>query len=372
MSSPDRNRRSEYMQWAKMCSQARFNLAASGLTNVSMAEFSLDMHDLDITGPGGYGYAPLRKRIAEHTGATEECVVTANGCSMADHLALAALLDPGDEVLIERPAYGLLLDVAHYLGARVKRFERKFDNGFAIDPGEMEKALTRQTRLIVLSNLHNPTGAFIPAETFRAVGEIALRTGAQVLVDEAYLEMLFDPSVASSFWAGRLLPERSGNPFVATSSLTKAYGLSGLRCGWILAPPELARRIWLMNDLFGVNAPHLAERASVRAFDQLERFRARARTLLDANRVLLDQFLDSRGDLECFRPPGGTVVFPRLVQGDTEMFVKLLREKYETTVVPGRFFEMPQHFRVGIGGDTGDVRGGLERLSAALDRFGRR
>jgi aspartate/methionine/tyrosine aminotransferase len=116
-------------------------------------------------------------------------------------------------------------------------------------------------------------------------------------------------------------------------------------------------------------AAHPAERMSVMAFDHLERFRGRARALLTANRALMDSFLDSRADLECFRPIAGTVVFPRLVHGDPEAFFRLLREKYETTVVPGKFFEMPQHFRIGMGGDTDSLRGGLERLSAALDDF---
>ena len=127
--------------------------------------------------------------------------------------------------------------------------------------------------------------------------------------------------------------------------------------------------MWLLNDLYGAVAAHAAERMSVIAFDHLTQFRERARTLLTANRVVIDAFLDSRRDLECFRPPAGTVFFPRLTDGDPEVFFKLLRGKYETTVVPGAFFEMPQHFRIGIGGDTAALRAGLERLSAALDDF---
>src|SRR5260370_42338912 len=107
---------------------------------------------------------------------------------------------------------------------------------------------------------------------------------------------------------------------------------------------------------------------SVMALDHLEQFRERARALLAANRALLDAFLDSRRDLECFRPPAGTVVFPRLPHGrDPEAFFKLLSDKYETPVVPGSFFEMPRHFRIGNGCDTATLRAGLERLSAALD-----
>jgi aspartate/methionine/tyrosine aminotransferase len=372
MSGSERAKRSDYMEWSKTGSQARFNLATSGLTSVPIAEFPLRPEELEVTGPGGYGYEPLQQRLAQHTGAPEECIVAATGTSMANHLAMAAVLDPGDEVLIEQPAYGLLLDVANYLGTRIKRSPRKFEAGFAVEPAEIESALTARTRLIVLSNLHNPSGVLIPAETLRAVGEMAQRARAHVLVDEVYLEMLFEGGAPFCFPIGQRLASTDDNPFIVTSSLTKAYGLSGLRCGWVLASPDLARRMWALNDLFGSDAAHAAERLSVIAFDHLPRFRERARTLLTANRALLEAFLDSRGDLEYFRPPAGTVVFPRLRHGDTDAFLKLLRDKYETTVVPGRFFEMPEHFRLGIGGKTADLRAGLERLSAALDEFHRR
>jgi hypothetical protein len=198
---------------------------------------------------------------------------------------------------------------------------------------------------------------------------MARRVGARVMVDEVYLEMLFDSPAPSCFVIGQSLAPAGDNPFIVTSSLTKVFGLSGLRCGWVLAAPALAKRMWLLNDLYGAVAAHPAERMSVMAFDHLEKFRERARTLLAINRRLLDAFLDSRPDLECFRPPAGTVVFPRLAHGDTETFFNLLREKYETTVVPGRFFEMPQHFRIGIGGETDSLRAGLDRLGAALDEF---
>ena len=239
---PNESKRSRYMEWAKTRSTARFNLATSGLTSVPMTEFPLQVADLEVTG-GGYGYPPLLERIARHTGAPVECIVTTEGTSMANHLALAALLEPGDEVVIEEPTYGLLLDVAHYLGAGVKRIARRFEINFDIPLPEIERAITPATRLVVLTNLQNPTGALLPLETLRAIGAMAERVGARVLVDEVYLEMLFDSAPPSAF--------SLGDTFVVTSSLTKAYGLSGLRCGWILAAA-------------GVGAPHLAAERSLR------------------------------------------------------------------------------------------------------------
>ena len=359
-------KRSDYMEWAKTCSQARFNLATSGLTSVRFADFPVQLDQLEITTADGYGYKPLLESLARHTGAPQECIVTAAGTSMANHLAMAALLEPGDEVLLEQPTYGLLLDVANYLRANVKRFPRRFDNGFDVDPVDLENVITKKTRLVILTNLHNPSGALVSTEAVREIGELALKSDARVLIDEVYLEMIFDGEAPFCFPIGEQLAR---NPFIVTGSLTKAYGLSGLRCGWIIAPPELARRMWLLNDLFASSPAHAAERMSVMAFDHLEEFRKRARARLKTNRALLDEFLDSRDDLECVRPPAGTVVFPKLKHGDAEVFFKLLRDKFETTVVPGRFFEMPQHFRLGIGSETAELRSGLERLSAALDEF---
>ena len=369
MSDSARTKRSVYMEWAKTRSHGRFNLATSGVMGVPLAEFPLDMEQFEVTAPGGYGYAPLQERLAQHNGVPEECVVAATGTSMANHIAMAAVLDPGDEVLIEQPVYGPILEVAEYLQARVKRLSRRFETGFALDPAEIEKAMTSATRLIVLSNLHNPSGALAPEPVLRAIGELARRSGVHVLVDEVYLDMLFDKRAPSSFAIGQSIAPGDGNPFIVTSSLTKVYGLSGLRCGWVVASPELAKRMWLLNDLYGAVAAHPAERMSVMAFDHLEQFRARARALLTTNRAIMDAFLDSRSDLECFRPPAGTVVFPRLTKGDPETFFQLLREKYETTVVPGKFFEMPRHFRIGMGGDAIGLRAGLERLSTALDEL---
>jgi hypothetical protein len=162
-----------------------------------------------------------------------------------------------------------------------------------------------------------------------------------------------------------------GPAFVATSSLTKVYGLSGLRCGWIACEPGLAHRIWRLNDLFGNVPAHPAERLSVVAMERLPRLLARARALLTANRALLDRFLESRGDLDTLPTAFGTTVCPAPRNGDADRLCAILRERYATTVVPGRFFELPGHIRIGIGGDTEPLAHGLERLGAALDDLAR-
>ncbi len=367
MTSPSRVRGSEYMLWAKTRSQARFNLATSGVRPFLLRDLGISLDDFELAGPSWYGYAPLQAALAKKAGVAEEAVVASIGTSQANHLVMSALLEPGDEIALERPVYDLIENLALHLGAEIRGFERRAEEGFRLDPDAVRRAVTPRTRLIVLTNLHNPTGAYAGEEELRAVGAIAREVGARVLVDEVYLEMLWvegarrEEAPRSAFHLG---PE-----FVSASSLTKAYGLNGLRCGWILAEPELARRLWRLNDLFCVIPAHAAERLSLLCLERLDRIADRAQLQLATNRLVLDDFLDTRDDLDVFRPGAGTVVFPRWRGGNVEPLSALLRDKHETTVVPGRFFGLADHFRIGIGGETPELMAGLERLGTALDEL---
>ncbi len=352
---------SPYMEFSNLRTSAKFNLASSGVMNCSLRELGLgadDLAALDIHGPSIYGYAPLLEAIAKMKAVTPDSVVTAAGTSMANHLAMAALFAPGDEVLIEEPTYELILSAALYLGAKVRRFQRRFEDNYAVDPAEVAAQITPQTRLVILTNLHNPSSALACAESLRAVGEIAAQIGARVLVDEVYLEALHHPPVPSSIHLG---PQ-----FIVTGSLTKAYGLGGLRCGWILAEPALAERIWRLNDLFSGTPMHLAERLNVLAIARLDALSRRADALIDANRLALTATLGGHPAIELRIPPVGTTAFPRLRRGDATSFCEFLRERYETTVVPGSYFERADHFRIGLTGDPEMTREGLVRIAAAL------
>ncbi len=356
---------SPYMEFSKLHAAARYNLATSGVMKCSLAELgigSADLVALEIEGPGGYGYSPLLAAIGRIKAVAPECVVQAAGTSMANHLAMSALFAPGDEVLIEEPTYGLLLDTALYLGAKVRRFERRFERHYALDPEAVERQLTPRTRLIVLSNMHNPSSALASEKSLRDVGEMAVRVGARVLVDEVYLEALQHPAVPSAVHLG---PQ-----FVATGSLTKGYGLGGLRCGWILAEQALAERMWKLDDLFSATPVHVADALSVWAMARLDALRERAQALMSANRAALVEVLGGHPAIELFVPPVGTTAFPRLRRGDAAHFCSLLRERYETSVVPGSYFERPAHFRIGLAGDPVLTRQGLVRLAEALDDVG--
>jgi aspartate/methionine/tyrosine aminotransferase len=350
------------MEWAKLHSSAKFNLATSGMLSFPLAELGVTLDQLEINGPSIYGYEPLLQAIARRYRVPQECVVSAVGTSLANYLALAATTEPGDEILVEQPTYELILSTAHYLGLEIRRFPRRAENNFSIDPADVERNLTPRTRVIALCNLHNPSGALAPDSTLREIGNLARRSGAYVIVDEVYREMLFESAPQSSFLID---PER----FIVTNSLTKAYGLSGLRCGWVLAAPELARRMFRINDLHGATFAHPAELLSVIAFQKLAQIAAHMKSILDTNRKLLQDFLRSRNDLDYFWPEYGTIVFPRLKSGSVEELCQLLRKEFETSIVPGSFFENPQRFRVGVGTPTESVKEALRQFSRGLDRY---
>ena len=349
-----RTMRSDYMHWAKFKPPVRYPLTGSEVPHFRMDSLPVTIADLDLDGASHPRYPPLREAIAGRYGVPVDQVVAADGTSMANFLAMAALISPGDEVLIENPTYELLLGAASFLGAEIKRFERKPADAFRLDPATVEEAMSDRTRLVVITNLHNPSGALASEDELRSIGQL----GARILVDEVYL----DSAVPAPSSAVHLGPE-----FVCTNSLTKVYGLSGLRCGWIVAEPELTERMWRLNDLFGVNQAHPAERLACIAFERIDEVIGGNPDLLARNRHRWNAFAESRDDLDCIPANHGITAFPRWRGGDTHRLDALLRERYDTSVVPGRWFEMPDHFRVGFGVPLDDFEEALGRLGAALD-----
>jgi aspartate/methionine/tyrosine aminotransferase len=197
-----------------------------------------------------------------------------------------------------------------------------------------------------------------PEPVLREIGDIARSIGALLLVDEVYLDAVYDDTPRTSFHLG---PE-----FVVTSSLTKVYGVSGLRCGWILAQPDLAWKMRYLNDLYSATPVHPGELLSVAAFQHLHLLRERARRIVEADRRLLRDFLKQHSAISTVETNWGTTAFPRLVIGNTDTFLERLRSEFDTSAVPGRFFEMPDHFRIGVGVNSEMFAEGLTRISRAL------
>jgi aspartate/methionine/tyrosine aminotransferase len=357
----------EYIRWAKALPPARINLARSGIEPCPPSLLKLQPADQVTTLPVHDGYAPLVGAIARRYRVGREHVFTVSGgTSFANFLAAGAALHGaprGSEIVVEQPAYEPLLRVPEAFGYRVRRFERRFEDGFRIDPDRFAAMVTARTRLAIISNLHNPSGIGIDLKTIRSMARRLAQVGAYLLVDEVYLECLWGRQTESCVHAG--------SNVITTNSLTKAYGLDGLRAGWILGPRGIIARAARMQDLMANNGVAPGERLTLAAFRNLPAIRRRAQRFLGPNLETVRAFLARETRLRAHVPDGGNIVFARLPRGvDGDELADRLRRRHSTLVVPGRFFEMPRFIRFSFGIRANRLARGLGNISRALDELG--
>jgi aspartate/methionine/tyrosine aminotransferase len=349
-----------YMEWAKTKPQAKINLSQSGVADLSLNDLDLVRADLDINGYQPYGYPPLIEAVASAYGVDEKNVLPTLGASQAIFFSCAAVIEPGDDVLVEKPAYDQLLAVPRFFKANIKRFERGFKDGYAVDLDHFRSVLTPRTKLVILTDLHNPSGVQLSAAAVKDLALAAGEEGAMVLVDEIYLE--FIKRHQTSF--------HSADNMIVASSLTKAYGLGGLRCGWILAPTFLTEKMRRFLDHDNVEGVFIGEQISAKVFSQLDCLRAKTAPVIEKNLSLLRDFMGGENKLRWVEPDGGIACFPRIeARLDGGQLSRLLLEKYETLVVPGHFFEEPKHFRLGYGVPTPVLEQGLRNIRSVLKDF---
>jgi aspartate/methionine/tyrosine aminotransferase len=310
-----------------------------------------------------YGWIPLIETIAGRYRVDPDCVLTTLGTSQGIFLACAALLENGDPVYIEKPAYEHLRDVPRALGAAIHRFDRPFDRGYKIDPDAVAAGFPAEAKLVILTNLHNPSGVRLAPDEVAALASIAGRRGAYVLIDEVYLEFEAGPGPHTAFGAA--------DNILVISSLTKVFGLSGFRCGWIMAPKGLIPAIKRVMDHLYVEHVFPAEQLAARAFPLLDGIKEKTRIWRESGRAAVRGFVESEPRLTWVEPDEGIVAFPR-VDADRrdaaggDRLARVLRESFETSVVAGRFFEDSRHFRIGFGVPAETLGLGLRNIRAAL------
>ncbi|MBP8273859.1 MAG: pyridoxal phosphate-dependent aminotransferase [Acidobacteria bacterium] len=353
-----------YMYWAKTRPTTTFDLAASNMLACAMDDLPGAREAIELTATNDEGYAPLAEAIASHYGVTPDRVVHAIGCSGANFLLMAAHVRAGDHVLMERPGYDPMAGACRLLGATVNHFDRRADNGFAVDVEAMRRAMTAATRLVIITSPHNPSGATLDRDTLVALDAFSADTGVTVLIDEAYLDIT------------RLLqrdPERFPRAasisarLVSTSSLTKSYGLNGLRCGWAVVPVGMADRLRRVRDVVDGVGSAPVDRLSTFAFSLLPALAERARLHVRQNLSTMRAFLDAHPQLRPLVPLDATITFPR-VEGlvDASDFAARAARDFDVTVIPGRFFSSPAHVRLSLAGSAANLSGGLAQLAAAM------
>ncbi len=225
-----------------------FDLSESGVQPISLRdlrEMGLDMNELETT-PLGYsqtnGTIQLRRALCEHyPGATIDHVQVTNGTSEANYLACLTLLREGDEVVVQAPNYMQVFGIPPALGATVKSFPLRADRSWEPDWDEFERALSSKTRIIYVSNPNNPTGSILSSGAMERLVEAAESVDAYLVSDEVYQGAEFDGRLTPSFWG-------MSDRVIVTSGLSKAFGIPGIRIGWIVAPPKIVAECWAQHD----------------------------------------------------------------------------------------------------------------------------
>lgn len=348
----------EYMRWAKVdAGRGEIRLTSSGLSDLTLADLQLSGTDLSLTPDGYYPPPKLTEAYARHYGVPPECVFATASCSYANAMALVSTVEAGDDVLVETPCYSVLEHLVRFAGGNVVALPRRHEHGYRLTPDDLATAWTPRTRLVVLTNLHNPTGVRLSAAELDALAEFAAARGAVSFVDEVFLD--FAPDARTSF--------RPNDQRIVTTSVTKAYGLGGIRIGAVFADPERVERVVRLNDLFVVNPPWPSTPIALRLFERHAAARSRIDAIAAANRPLLRAFFDEHPELDVVWPEHGIVCFPRFAdRRDASPFCERLLAQYGVNVVPGRFFGAPEHVRLGFGVATDVLREGLTRIGRAL------
>ena len=343
------------------------NLSESGVHPTTVRELVDDpavIEDLlttEIGYPQANGILELRERIAAlYPGAGPDHVLVTVGCAEANYNAIHTLLSPGDEAVVMLPNYMQIWGAAHNLGVQVKAFHLEEELGWAADLDELNDAVTDHTKLIAVCNPNNPTGYILTEAEMEAIAASAERVGAWLLADEVYsgAERLTDIQTPS-FW-GRT--ER----VLATGSLSKAYGLPGLRIGWVVGPPDIVDAIWARHEYTAISTTMLANRLAAIALSPPVRPRIlkRTREYIRRGFPILEAWLDAHeGTFTVIPPQAAAIAFVRyhLDINSTKLVQRLMSEK-SVFIVPGDHFGMDRYLRISYGLPPDHLRAGLDRI----------
>ena len=356
--------------------QVDFNLSESGVHPLQLGELVDDAAARDallaeaLRYTQSNGTIPLRDAIAAlYPGATRDHVQVTNGGSEANYITTWSLVEPGDEVVMMVPNYMQTWGLARAFGATVREWPLHTNRVWSVDAEGLARVTTPRTKMIVICNPNNPTGARFDAADLDRIVAVAARHGSWLLADEIYRGAELDGRETPTIW-GRY--DRA----IVTSGLSKAYGLPGLRIGWIVGPPALVASAWSYHDYTTIAPGALSDALARHALEPARRARilARTRGILNRNFPIIAEWLDARGDLFAYTPPdAGAIVYTRYQHpiNSTELVTRLRQDK-SVLIVPGDHFGMDHYLRLGFGDDAQHLQAGLTRFGEAIADFGLR
>ncbi|HEY9480314.1 MAG TPA: aminotransferase class I/II-fold pyridoxal phosphate-dependent enzyme [Gemmatimonadaceae bacterium] len=350
-----------------------YDMSESGIRAVTLREMmglGFDLEEMLDT-PLGYsqsnGTIALRERLAAlYPGATVDHIEVTNGTSEANYLLALSQLRSGDRFALEAPNYMQLWGVPRSVGAEVNTFHLRPRDGvtWEIDWDEFDRAVRPGTKLVYITNPNNPTGSVLTREGMRRIVDRCEEVGAYLIADEVYQGAELAGPVTPSFWG-------MSDRVIVTSGLSKAYGIPGVRIGWIVAPPEIAAHCWTQHDYVTIGPNKLSDALARVAVEPRvrEHLYGRTRAILNENEPVLEEWVASFGDfLTHVRPAAAAMAFVRYASDlPSEAVAEWLRAKQSTLIVPGSHLGMEGYLRLWTGGRTEFLQEGLRRIGVGLD-----
>jgi aspartate/methionine/tyrosine aminotransferase len=348
-----------------------YDMSESGVRPLTLRELVAMGFDLEafLDQPLGYtqsnGTIELREQLAQlYPGATVDNIEVTNGTSEANYLIALSQLRPGDDLAMEVPNYMQMPGVARSVGANVTFFPLLQEEGWEPDWEAFEQAVTPRTRLLYLSNPNNPTGSVLSDGAMRRIAQRCDATGTWIVADEVYLGAEIDGPRTSSFWG---LSDR----VIVTSGLSKAYGIPGVRVGWMVGPPAVVSACWAHHDYLTIGPNKMSDRIARVAVEPANRERcyARTREILQQNLPIAREWVTGFGGRLSWKPPQAGAI--GLVKYDHPApsleIAERVRQRQSTLIVPGSHVGLEGYLRLWLGGREPFLREGLRRVAAELE-----
>ncbi|UCH90203.1 MAG: aminotransferase class I/II-fold pyridoxal phosphate-dependent enzyme [Thermoplasmata archaeon] len=353
----------EYFEWVKNnYPKTKYNLAISGVFppgNKTISEITPDISDWHSLPIGFDGDQQLLKLLSERYQIPQENILTASGASKANFLAMAAIIEPGDTVIVESPNYEPLVRIPQMLGAKVQFIERLPSNNYEVDLEAINELMTKNVSLITITNLHNPSGVVMSKKELKALCELVEDNNCHLLSDEVYREFVFDkpPPQAAE------LSERA----ITTNSLTKVYGLGNLRAGWIMANTKLINKCRKIKFHTSVITSPVTEKLAYHALLNIDKLIAHSRSVLKKNTPIIKKWIKKQDYFDVKIPKHAAYCFPKFFNINVTELSEMLSNYYETLIVPGKFFGTAEFARIGYGVPTEVLQTGLENIENAVN-----
>jgi aspartate/methionine/tyrosine aminotransferase len=347
-----------------------YDMSESGVRPLTLRELGSLGFDIEraLDLPLGYsqsnGTLELREKLAaSYPGATLAQIEVTNGTSEANYLLSLSLLRDGDEMALELPNYMQLWGVPRSLGASINKFHLSLDHGWEPDWTEFENAVTSKTRLVYISNPNNPTGSVLARDAMERIVKRCEAVGAYLLADEVYQGAEIDAPRTPSFWG-------MSDRVIVTSGLSKAYGIPGVRIGWIVGPADVIAECWTQHDYLTIGPNKLSDWVARTAVEPANREKcyARTREILQHNLPAMREWIAGfHGFLEWREPVAGAMA---LIRYNAAMpsyeLCERVRQKQSTLIVPGVHLGLEGHIRVWMGGRPEYIAEGLRRVGQEL------